>query len=337
MALRIALFGQAAFGKDVLVRLVDAGHDVVGVYTPPEGARPDPLAIEAQEQGIPLLRHRRFRRRPQGQRPRSEPQASGVELQGRRPRSEPQTSDWEPIPELLEEYRGLGAELNVLAYVTAILPPEIVDAPPRGSLCFHPSLLPRFRGGAALAWQIILGERESGVTVFRPDAGVDTGPIVIQRGGVPIESTDTAGSLYFEHLYPLGVEAVADAVVAVAAGTARYEPQDESRATFQGLVGDEESRLDWSRDAVELDRLIRGCDPQPGAHAQRSGERIRLFDGRCVAGKDEAPPGTILGIEDGRLLIAARGGHLAVGRVRIGDGKKVPASDAGLAIGERLG
>jgi methionyl-tRNA formyltransferase len=315
MALRIALFGQAAFGKDVLVRLVDAGHAVVGVYTPPEGARPDPLAIEAQAQGIPLLRHRRFRRRC----------------------SEPQASAWEPIPELLEEYRALGADLNVLAYVTAILPPEIVDAPPRGSLCFHPSLLPRFRGGAALAWQIILGERESGVTVFRPDAGVDTGPIVIQRGGVPIESTDTAGSLYFERLYPLGVEAVVAAVAAVATGTARYEPQDESRATFQGLVGDEESRLDWSRDAVELDRLIRGCDPQPGAHARRSGDRIRLFDGRCVAGKDEAPPGTILGIEGGRLLIAARGGRLALGRVRIGDGKKVPASDAGLAIGERLG
>jgi methionyl-tRNA formyltransferase len=312
MALRIALFGQAAFGKDVLVRLVDACHDVVGVYTPPEGARPDPLAIEAQAQGVPLLRHRRFRRRRKEE-------------------------GWEAIPEILEEYRGLGADLNVLAYVTAILPPEIVDAPPRGSLCFHPSLLPRFRGGAALAWQIILGERESGVTVFRPDAGVDTGPIVIQRGGVPIESTHTAGSLYFERLYPLGVEAVVDAVAAVAAGTACYEPQDESRATFQGLVGDEESRVDWSRDVAELDRLIRGCDPQPGAHAQRSGERIRLFDGRCVVGEDEAPPGTILGIEDGRLLVAARGGRLAVARVRIGDGKKVPASDAGLAIGERLG
>ena len=327
MALRIALFGQAAFGRDVLVRLMDAGHEVVGVSTPPEGSRPDPLATEAQARGVTLLRHRRFRRRRQGRRPRSEAQPSGVEGQG---------EGWEAIPELVEEYRGLGAELNVLAYVTAILPPEIVDGPPRGSLCFHPSLLPRFRGGAALAWQIILGERESGVTVFRPDAGVDTGPIVIQRGGVPIESTDTAGSLYFERLYPLGVEAVVAAVAAVAAGTARFEPQDESQATFQALVGDEESRLDWSRDAADLDRLIRGCDPQPGAHAQRSGERIRLFDGRCVAGEDETPPGTILGIEDGRLLIAARGGRLAVGRVRIDNGKKVPASDAGLAIGERL-
>jgi methionyl-tRNA formyltransferase len=312
VALRLAVFGQADFGRDVLVRLIDAGHAVVGAYAPPEGARPDPLASEARERGLPLHRYRRFRRRRAG------------------------TKGWEPIPEILAEYRDLDAELNVLAYVTAILPPEIVEYPPRGSLCFHPSLLPRFRGGAALAWQIILGERESGVTVFRPDAGVDTGPIVIQRGGVPIGSTDTAASLYFERLYPLGVQAVVDAVAAVDAGTATYQPQDESRATFQGLVGEAEARLDWSWDVAELDRRIRGCDPQPGAHARRAGETIRLFDGRRVEGEGKAPPGTILGIADGRLLIAARGGRLAVGRVRLGEGKKVPAADAGLAVGERL-
>ncbi|MDH3212530.1 MAG: methionyl-tRNA formyltransferase [Myxococcales bacterium] len=330
MALRIALFGQAAFGKDVLVRLIEAGHGIAGVYTPPEGGRPDPLATEAQALGVPLLRHPRFRRRRRdGPGGRAKPSGDRTDRQAG-------SKGWEAIPEILEEYRDRGADLNVLAYVTAILPPEIVDAPPHGSLCFHPSLLPRFRGGAALAWQIILGERESGVTIFRPDAGIDTGPIVIQRGGVPIESTDTAASLYFERLYPLGVEAMLAAVAAVAAGTARYEPQDESRATFQGLVGEREARLDWSRGVVELDRLIRGCDPQPGAHAQRAGETIRLFDGRRAAGEDASAPGTIVGLEDGRLLIAAGGGRLAVGRVRIGNGKKVPAAEASLTVGERL-
>ena len=90
----------------------------------------------------------------------------------------------EAIPERVGEHRALRADLNVLAYVTAIIPPEILDAPPHGSLCFHPSLLPRYRGGAAVAWQIILGDAEAGVTVFRPDEGVDTGPIVVQKGGV---------------------------------------------------------------------------------------------------------------------------------------------------------
>jgi methionyl-tRNA formyltransferase len=306
MALRIALFGQAAFGKEVLERLAAEGHTVVGAYAPPEGARPDPLAEEARARNLPLFRHRRFRRKGAA------------------------------IPEIVAEYRQLGAELNVLAYVTAILPGEIVDAPPRGSLCFHPSLLPRFRGGAALAWQIILGERESGVTVFRPDEGVDTGPIVVQRGGVPIESTDTAASLYFDHLYPLGVEAMLEAVAAVDAGTVVYQPQDESRATFQGLVGDDEARIDWSRDAEELDRLIRGCDPQPGAFALRGEEKVRLFGGRLLPGEGAAEPGTIAGVEDGQLLVAARGGRLAIGRVRIGGGGKTAAAESGLVAGDRL-
>lgn len=306
MALRIALFGQAAFGREVAERLLEAGHAIVGVYAPPEGARPDPLADLADERGLPLFRQRRFRRRGVG------------------------------IRKLVEQHWALGAHLNVLAFVTAILPREIVDGPPEKSLCFHPSLLPRFRGGNALAWQIILGEKESGVTVFQPDEGIDTGPIVVQRGGVPIRDDDTAGSLYFERLYPLGVEAMVEAVAAIEAGTARYEPQDESRATFQGLIGEREARIDWSRDAAEVDRLIRGCDPQPGAFARAGEERVRLFDAHLLPGSADAAPGTVVGIEAGRLLLAARGGRIAVGRVRRGGGPKLPAGESGWVAGDRL-
>jgi methionyl-tRNA formyltransferase len=306
MALRIALFGQAAFGKDVLVDLLEAGHQVVGVYVPPDEGRPDPLATEAAARGLRLLRHKRFRR-------------AGAAL-----------------PELVAEHRALGAELNLLAFVTTILPSEIVDAPRHRSLCFHPSVLPRFRGGSALAWQIILGEQESGVTVFQPDAGADTGPILVQRRGVPIEGTDSAGSLYFDKLYPLGVEAIREAVAQVAAGTARFVPQDESQATAQGLATDAVARIDWMREARELDRLIRGCDPQPGAHALLRGEKLRLFDGRLLPGAASSPPGSVLGLEQDRLVLAARGGRLGVGRVRLGEGKKLPAAEAGLEAGLRL-
>jgi len=307
MPLRIALFGQAAFGRDVLLRLLEAGHEIAAVYAPPDAGRPDPLAAEATARGLRCLRHRAFRRRG------------------------------EAIPERVAEYRALGAELNVLAFVTAILPPEIVDFPPKGSLCFHPSLLPRYRGGAALAWQIMRGERETGVTVFQPDAGVDTGPIVVQKGGVPIRETDTAASLYFERLYPLGVDAIAEAVDLVASGRARPVPQDESQASFQGLVGDAESRLDWRRPAVELDLQIRGCDPSPGAWASLVGERVRLFDGRLEPGPPDAAPGTVVEVAGGRVAIAAAGGRLSVGKLRRGDGPKQPAADAGIGAGERLG
>jgi methionyl-tRNA formyltransferase len=307
MGRRVAVFGQAAFALDVMVRLLEAGHELVGVYAPPDGGRPEPLADEAAARGLPLFRYKAFRRRG------------------------------EAIRERVDEYLALGAELNVLPYTTVILPPEIVEAPPLGSLCFHPSLLPAYRGGAAIPWQIVLGERETGVTVFRPDAGVDTGPIVVQKGGVAIEDTDTAATLYFQKLYPLGVEAMIEAVDAVDRGTARPRPQDESRASFQGLVTDEVARVDWSRSADELGRLVRGCDPSPGAWTERAnGERVRLFDVRVAGTPAGEAPGSVLGLEQGRLRIAARGGSLAVGKLRVGDGAKLAASAGGLEIGERL-
>ena len=307
MALRIALFGQAAFGKEVLERLAAAGHDVVAVYAPTDGARPDPLAQAAAERGLPVLACARFRQK-------------GVAR-----------------PERVKEHAALGAELNVLAFVTAIVPLEILDAPPRASLCFHPSLLPRFRGGAAIAWQIMLGAEETGVTVFRPDAGIDTGPIVVQKGGVAIGPEDTAGTLYFQKLYPLGVEAVVEAVARVADGTAVYREQDEVEASFQGLVDDAAARIDWSRPAEALDRQLRGCDPQPGAFALRGGETVRLFDARLERGAAAAaPPGTLLEGEAGRLRVAARDGVLSFARARVGAGPKAPAREAGLRPGDRL-
>jgi len=305
--MRIAIFGQAQFGKDVVARLADAGHEIVAAYVPPDRGRPDPLAADAESRGIPLRRPARFRR-------------AGA-----------------AIPELVEEYRRFRAELNVLPYTTVIIPPEILDAAPKASLCFHPSLLPRFRGGAAIAWQIMLGEQTTGVTVFQPDAGVDTGPIVVQRGGVPISETDTAATLYFQKLYPLGLDAVVEAVEAVARGNAKPVPQDESRATFQGLVDDAAARLDFSRPALELERWIRGCDPQPGAHAVLLGERVRLFDSRLLLTADGSEPGTILQVDAGGARVAARGGVLQIGRARRGDeGKKLTPAEAGLRVGDRL-
>jgi methionyl-tRNA formyltransferase len=306
MALRIAVFGQAAFGKDVTSGLLEAGHQIVGVYVPPDRGRPDPLAVLAREWRLPLFRHRRFRRKG------------------------------EAIAELVEEYRALGAELNVMPYTTVILPPEIVDAPERGSLCFHPSILPGFRGGAAIPWQLILGAEETGVSVFRPDQGVDTGPIVVQRRGIPVDPGDNAASLYFDKLYPVGVEAMLEAVAAVDAGTARYQPQPEEGASFQGLVTDEVARIDWTRPAREIDRLIRGCDPQPGAHAELEGQTVRLYDAQLLEGEVPQEPGTILGLQDARLLVAASGARISLGKLRVGEGSKRAAAEVGLAAGARL-
>lgn len=307
MALRIAIFGQAPFGREVTERLVRAGHEIVGVYAPPERGRPDPLAALAEEKGWPLFRYARFRKK-------------GV-----------------AIPEIVTEFEALGADLNVLPFTTAILPPEITDTPRLGSLCFHPSLLPAYRGGAALAWQIILGAKESGVTVFRVDEGVDTGPIVVQKGGVPIADDDTTASLYFDKLYPLGVEAMVEAVAAYARGESTGRTQTEEGASFQGLVDDEAARIDWSRPAVEIDRLIRGCSPGPGAIATHDSETVRLFGSKLLAGANADTPGTVQGFEAGSLVVAAVGGRVAVAKASVGPAKKVAGAECGLGPGAVLG
>ena len=309
MGIRIALFGQAAFGRDCLDHLREDGHEIVGVFTPPEEGRPDPLAARATELGVELIQRKHFRRR-----------------------------GGEPIPAALAAYGNLDAELNVLAFVNAFLPRQILDAPKHRSLCFHPSLLPRYRGGNALAWQIIEGEGESGVSIFVPDEGVDTGPIVLQKGGVRIEPHDTMGSLYFGKLYPLGLEAIREAVDLVASGRADPRPQDESHATFHGLVDDTVASIDLSRPAAQIDRLLRGCDPQPGAFVEIHDQRVRLYDGALDAETD-APPGTVVSVDEAGLRIALPGGSIRVGRVRADAGKEGAqefAQRVGLRPGDRI-
>jgi len=309
MALKIALFGQAPLAVDVLDRLLAAGHEIVGVYAPPDTGRPDALADRASELGLTLFRRRLFRRK-----------------------------DGSAIPAALESYSQLGAELNVLASLTAFLPAEITDAPEHKSLCFHPSLLPRFRGGNALQWQIIEGEEEVGVSIFIPDQGADTGPIVHQRGGVPLAPDETTGSLFFKKLYPLGVKALLEAVRQVDSGELKPEAQDDSRATHHGLVDDSVARIDLKRSAAQIDRLVRGCDPQPGAWLPLHGRIVRLYDAVLEA-DCEAPPGTVVDIAADGLRIALEGGTLRVGRLRGAAGKQAAmdfAAQAGLRVGEVL-
>jgi methionyl-tRNA formyltransferase len=310
MSLRVALFGQAAFGRETLERVRANGHDVVGVFAPPDAGRPDALAERALELGIPLVR-RRFYRKKSG----------------------------EAIAAALDEHRALEADLNLLASVQVFLPREITDAPRHKSLCFHPSLLPRFRGGAALQWQIILGERESGVSIFVPDDGVDTGPVVVQKGGVVLAPTETTATLFFEKLQPLGIEALVEATELVASGRARPRKQDESRATAQGLVDDAVAAIHLDAPAHEIDRLVRGCDPQPGAFLRISGRPVRLFEASLLPPSGGAEPGTVVSSDGAGLAIALRGGVLRVKRVRADAGKEVAqdfARRVGLEVGQRL-
>ena len=184
------------------------------------------------------------------------------------------------------------------------------------------------------------------MSVFKVDAGVDTGPIVVQKRGVPIEPTDNTVSLYYDRLYALGVDAMAEAVAAVADGSAKPTPQSEVGASFQGLVDDTVARIDWLQPGRVIDQLIRGCDPAPGAWAELAGQPFRLFGCRFISqaeagdgdGAGAAEPGTVLGLdpESARLQIAVAGGVLAVEKLKRTDGPKQKASEAELAEGSRF-
>jgi methionyl-tRNA formyltransferase len=295
--MRVLLVGQAAFAEEVLRGLETAGDTIAAVVCPPDaGPKPDPVKAAALARKIPVHQFRSLK-----------------------------------TPEARAAFEAADADLGLLAYVTQIVPEPLLSIPRRTSLCFHPSLLPRYRGGSAINWQLIRGETRTGVTVFWPDAGIDTGPIVLQREAA-IGPDDTAGSLYYKTLFPLGVQTVLDAVALVREGRAPRLPQDESQATYDPLCRDEHAAIDWARPAAEVHDLIRGCDPQPGAHTGWRGARLRLYEPRRVDAPSGAPPGTVVALGPEGITVAAAGGAVRCARARDG-GAKAAAAEAAHALG----
>jgi methionyl-tRNA formyltransferase len=299
--MRTILIGQAAFAQRVLDGLRGRGHEVAALYCPPDasGGKPDPAKARALDLRIPIHQHR--------------------SLKG---------------PDVAREFSDYAADLGILAYVTQIVPASVFAAPRLGSVCFHPSLLPRYRGGSAIPWQIIKGETRTGVSVFWVDPGIDTGPVLVQKEA-SIGPDDTAGSLYYNTLFELGVATLLEAVDQVAAGTAARIPQDESQASYDPLCRDEHAQIDWSRPVGEVYDLIRGCDPQPGAYSMRSAAMVRMYDARRVEHSD-ARPGLVAAVDESGVTIGAAGGAVRIGRMRLGD-KKVTALDAAAALGLTVG
>jgi len=232
-----------------------------------------------------------------------------------------------------EQFKALDADLAILAFVTLIVPERILYAPRYKSICFHPSLLPRHRGASGINWAIIAGDAETGVTWFWPDKGIDTGPILIQKR-VPIADTDTVGSIYFNTLFPMGIDAMVEAVDLIKAGDAPAIVQDESRATYEPPCRDEHAKIDFAKPAREVFNLIRGCDPQPGAFANVGEEHVRLYEAGYSASKPDAAPGTIVTIDADGMKIALAAATLTIKRARIDPNPKKVAPGELAAAGE---
>ena len=303
--MRLVVHGQQAFGKAVLERVLAGEDEVVGVFCAPdrEGRPTDPLKELALERKLPVH----------------------------------QPASWK-TDEALALMRGFDADLCVMAYVTLFVPQPVLDAPKLGTIQYHPSLLPRHRGPSSINWPIIQGETRTGLTIFWPNEGLDEGPILLQKE-VEIGPDDTLGSLYFNHLFPMGVAAMVEAIDLVRAGKAPRVEQDHAQATYESWCRKADARIDWNRPAAEIHNLIRGTDPQPGAWTVIGGTEVQVYD--SARGRRSGAPGSVVAVGEGSFEVATSDGSIVVRRVRPKGGKKSDAGEfareVGLSEGARLG
>lgn len=305
--MRIVVHGQQAFGKAVLERLLDRNENVVAVCTAPdiEGKPTDPLKELAQEKSIPVH----------------------------------QPVSWK-TPESLELMQSFDADVCIMAYVLLFIPQPVLDAPKLGSFQYHPSLLPMHRGPSSINWPIAMGSTQTGLSIFWPNEGLDEGPILMQKE-CEIGPDETLGNIYFNKLFPMGVDAMIESLDLVKAGTAPKEVQNLDEGSYESWFGKAQVEIDWSKSASDIYNTIRAGNPQPGAWTKVDGVIVQFYDSRRI---DEVAgdAGSVAGISDEGILVSAGdNGGIIVSRVRpAGEGKMSAAEYAaanGLKLGAKLG
>jgi len=293
--MRIVFAGTPEFAAEHLKALIDSPYEVVAVYTQPDrpagrGQKLMPSAVKqlAVDNGIQVLQP---------------PTLRNADAQA--------------------ELAALKPDLMVVVAYGLILPQAVLDIPRLGCINSHASLLPRWRGAAPIQRAVEAGDNESGVTVMRMEAGLDTGPMLL-KVSTPISATDTGGTLH-DRLAEMGPPAVLEAVAGLAAGTLQGEVQDDSLATYAHKLNKDEARLDWSRPAVELERLIRAFNPWPICHSTLNGEAVKVLAASLSTGS--GAPGEILGASKDGLIVACGEQALCLTRLQLPGGKALNFSD----------
>tara|TARA_B110000467_G_C18285975_1_gene461616 strand:+ start:72 stop:971 length:900 start_codon:yes stop_codon:yes gene_type:complete len=284
--------GQQAFGKSALEAILEKGEDeVVAVYCAPdkEGKPVDPIKTFAEEKGLPVYQPDNFK-----------------------------------DAEYLNAMRALNADLCVMAYVIIFVPEDARDIPTHGSICFHPSILPKHRGPSSINWPIIGGATKSGLTFFWPDDGLDEGEILLQKH-IDITPDDTLGTVYFEKIFPLGIEATLEAIALVKAGNPPRIVQDSSLATYESWCRKADAEIDWFKSSADVYNLIRGTNPQPGSWTTHDGNELKVFD--CAKVEASGKPGEVVAVSDEGITVATKDGGILVKRVKPHDDKKITSAD----------
>ncbi|KAM8931074.1 cytosolic 10-formyltetrahydrofolate dehydrogenase [Pelodytes ibericus] len=303
--MKIAVIGQSLFGREVYKALLAEGHQVVGVFTiPDKNGRADPLGAEAQKDGVPVFKFTRWRVKGQA------------------------------IPEVVEKYKALDAELNVLPFCSQFIPMEVIDCPKHGSIIYHPSILPRHRGASAINWTLMQGDKVGGFTIFWADDGLDTGDILLQKE-CDVLPDDTVNSIYNRFLFPEGVKGMVEAVQLIAQGSAPRITQAAEGATYDPIQKKEEAKINWDQTAESIHNFIRGNDKVPGAWAEIDGKKLTFF-GSTLTSNGPVPDGDPLEIpgaskaavvsKNGLVLYGNDDQMLTVKNIQFEDGKMIPAS-----------
>lgn len=304
--MRLIVMGQQAFGKDVLARLLEAGTDeVVAVYCEPDkpGKAPDPIKAFALEKGLPVEQPANF-----------------------------------DDAAALERLASFKADLMVMAFVNVFVPQAARDTPTHGSICFHPSLLPKYRGPSAVNWPIVMGDTRSGYSWFYPSDGLDEGDSLLQWD-CEIGPDDTVIDLYFKKIYPHAVGSVLTVVDLYRGGNPPRIVADEAMASYERRCTQKHSRIDWNKPVEQVYDLIRGTNPAPGAWTTFKGAKVEIFDSARAPG--DGISSRIRAVSDDGVEVQCVGGRVLVKRVRPDGGAKMPAAEwaasVGLKPGDELG
>jgi len=306
--MRIVFFGTPSFAEVSLRALLDAGHDLVGVVTQPDKPQgrsrsvlvPPPVKVLAESRGLRLL--------------------------------QPEKPSGDVFVAALRRFKP---DLGVVVAYGHVLRQQVLDIPRLGMLNVHASLLPKLRGAAPIQWALAGGETETGVSIMRMEAGLDSGPVYAQAR-IPIEPGDTGGSLT-SRLAELGAQTLVEILPSIAKGAARATPQDHAAATYAPKLSREAALIDWTADAGSIARRICAFDPVPGAWTRLGVTDVKLFAARAALGAGE--PGEVLHTGE-RILVAAGEGAVEVGEVQPAGRRRAAAGEwirgRGVSEGQRF-
>ena len=289
--MKIVFMGTPDFAVGALEALVEAGHEVTAVVTQPD--KPKGRGKEMQQTPVKAcaLKH-------------------NIEV-------------FQPVkiktPEAVEVLRGYGADLFVVAAFGQILSKEILDMPKYGCVNIHASLLPKYRGAAPIQWAILDGEKETGVTIMQMNEGLDTGDM-LTKVIVPIEDTDTGESL-FDKLAEAGAKLLVETIPQIEAGTLNPEAQDDSLSTYAKMIKKEMGLVDWKKEAVVLERLVRGMNSWPSAYTHFNGQTLKIWEAAVEKSKEQAEPGTVVEVTKNSIKVQTGQDLLVLKQIQL-EGKK---------------